>query len=276
MKSWIDAHCHLSDVRYARHESGLDRVFAKAAETDVGAFILGGVEPEEWERQRELIARAPAPVFSVFGLHPWYIDRVFESREELENALRLLPDFLIDPACVALGELGLDHGPKRKTLSRPVQREFFERQLDISLATGKPLVLHVVHAHEEALEVLRAKGPFPQGGLVHAFSGSFELASRYLDLGFTISIGGGITRPGYETLKRAVQRIPADRLVIESDSPDFKPETYLSVYEDLNDPGCLPVIAQALAELRGESAQEILERSRQTVLRTFSLRFASN
>ncbi len=181
----IDAHCHLSDLRY---EGRLPEVFARAADAGVDAFILGGVEPAEWSRQRTLIKVTPAALFSCFGLHPWIVDAHFENGALLEDALRQLPTFLADAKCVGLGELGLDHGPKRNPLSRSRQLEVFERQLELGEAFKKPLVLHIVHAHDEALECLKRKKP-SRGGLVHAFSGSFETATRYLDLGFTISVG---------------------------------------------------------------------------------------
>ncbi|MDR3608152.1 MAG: TatD family hydrolase [Oligoflexia bacterium] len=257
---WIDAHCHLSDLRFeGRH----GEVFAAAAQAGVGAFIMGGVEPAEWARQRELARQSPRRIFPVYGIHPWFVDAHFNlGRAELEAALSALPDWIAGPECVGAGEMGLDHGKKRNPGSRPLQREVFERQITIALAAKKPLVLHVVHAHEEAIECLRAQGPYPHGGLVHAFSGSAETAMRYLELGFTISVGGAVAQEkGYETLKRAVQKLPADRLVIETDCPAF----------GLEDPGCLPIFAKALGKLRKESAESLLETSRQNLIQMFDL-----
>jgi TatD DNase family protein len=198
---------------------------------------------------------------------------MFERPELLEQALELLPEMLARGSCVALGELGLDYGPRRNPLSREVQLRVFKQQLEIAGMARKPLVLHVVHAHEQALAVLKQVKPAQTfGGLVHAFSGSLELARRYMDLGFSISVGGALARPGYQTLKRAIKHIPADRLVIESDAPDFKPVGYEGALGgDLNDPGSLPFIAGELGALRGEGGVQLLENSRKNLIRVFGL-----
>jgi TatD DNase family protein len=91
-------------------------------------------------------------------------------------------------------------------------------------------------------------------------------------MGFTISVGGAVTGvEGYETLKRAVKTIPGERLVVESDCPDFKPGSYPGLGEGLNDPGCLPIIAEALEKLREEPARMVLDRSRENLMRLFGL-----
>lgn len=266
LAGYIDAHCHLSDPRF---EGKLDRLLEVSARAGVHAFILGGVDPSDWERQRALKVLYPSRVFPVFGVHPWFVDaRAMneDGRREVESALSKLPGLVSQ--CVAVGELGLDFGAHRKEESRPFQREVFERQIEIAKSAGKPMVLHVVKAHDEAIRVLRAYSPFPQGGWVHAFSGSWEVASRYLDLGLTISIGGAVARvKGYETLKKAAARLPADRWVVESDSPDLKPDGYEGFETGLNDPGCLPYVAQALGNLRGETAEGILATSRANLIR---------
>jgi TatD DNase family protein len=272
---YIDAHCHLTDPRYAGR---LDELFLLAEQAGVRGFILGGEGPADWERQRELMQSrlGSGRVFPVFGVHPWFVDArqgSAEGRAEVEAALALLPGLLSE--CVGVGELGLDYGKKRSEAGHSYQREVFERQLVIVREAALPMVLHVVHAHGEALECLRGHGPFPRGGLVHAFSGSAETAQQYLSLGLTISVGGAVTGVrGYETLKRAVKTLPGDRLVVESDCPDFKPEGYPGLLvsgEGLNDPGSLPIIAEALGKLRAEPAELILARSRENLERLFGL-----
>ena len=186
-------------------------------------------------------------------MHPWFVAAHFESgREIVEVALEQLPRYL--KRAVGLGELGLDHGSRTDPASHPWQEELFVRQLEIARAHGPlPLVLHIVKAHGPALAILRRFGPFPRGGLVHSFSVSGEVARAYLELGFTLSIGGALCRRrGFETLKRAASVLPLDRVVLESDCPDQLPDGFAAKYPGLNDPRAVFRVAQALCQLRPE------------------------
>lgn len=261
---YIDAHCHLADPKLADR---IDDVIRACALKDIHAFVQGGIEPREWDEQLRLHERYPDVIFPCFGLHPWFVaGRMGVNGDELkagvERGLKLLPEYL--PRAVALGELGLDLGPKTDASTFEYQKEIFSRQLKIARELEKPLVLHIVHAHSDAIRLLQENGPYPKGGLVHSFSGSFEIGRQYLDLGFTLSIGGVVTRPGYETLKRGIQKIPLDRLVIESDSPDQTP-----------DPTSLWSTAEAIVQLRGEAAgaaERILAFSTERLIGLFDLK----
>jgi TatD DNase family protein len=272
MTKYIDAHCHLADPRFAEK---LDEVLARSREAGIGAWVQGGVDPADWDRQLEIQKRNPGQIYTSFGLHPWWVARA--AREQFDRALAQLAVRLKEAD--GLGELGLDYGPKLEALGssdHAWQMEAFERQLELLSATPKPLVLHIVRAHEDALKILsqHAKaGVFSSGGLVHSFSGPREIAQKYLDLGLSLSISGGIARKGFETLKRAVSYIPLDRLLVETDSPDQP----LDGAPELNEPTSLIKIARAIADLRsklrtkvgGESAERILEQSARNITRIF-------
>ena len=274
---YIDAHCHLADPRL---DSGRDALIAECEKRGIGAFIQGGVDPEDWERQLELVRRYPGRVFPCFGIHPWVSGATPSDSGRLERALDELPKYL--QRGVGLGETGLDHGRKMDPAGFARQEQVFKHQLEIVRSRPLPLILHIVHAHAEALAILEELGPFPRGGLVHSFGGSREIADRYLKLGFTISVGGSVTRKGFETLKRAVVGLPLDRIVIESDSPDQIPEGFEGWTCDaatgtgassLNDPRSLWTVAEAIGSLRrdGISAAGLLDRSRENLIRIFGL-----
>jgi TatD DNase family protein len=272
---YIDAHCHLADPRFAE---SLDDVLARSREAGIGAWVQGGVDPADWDRQLEIQKKHPGQIYTSFGLHPWWVAR--SSKAEFGRALELLAARLRQAD--GLGELGLDYGPKLEMKleasvgdTRAWQRDAFERQLGLLEANPKPLVLHVVRAHEDALKILQKYskgGIFERGGLVHSFSGPREIAQKYLDLGLSLSISGGIVRKGFETLKRAVSYIPLDRLLVETDSPDQGLPDQSSKGE-LNEPTALIEIAHAIAKLRskhgGESAERILEQSARNITRIF-------
>jgi TatD DNase family protein len=264
-KQWIDGHCHLADPRF---DTDLDHRLAEARAVGIGVWIQGGVGPEDWERQLQLQARLGAAIVPTFGLHPWWVAGHGEA--ELEAALALLEARL--PRAMGLGELGLDASPHHcppETLPR--QSRAFEAQLAMAKHAHKPLVLHVVRAHPPALEALERLGPFPAGGLVHSFSGSGEIARQYLALGFHLSLGGSVTREGFQTLKKAVGSLPFDRLVLETDAPDQLPQLPGVEPGSLNEPRHLVGIADAVARLRGVSREELLDQSTQNLKRLFRL-----
>jgi TatD DNase family protein len=266
MLAYLDAHCHLADPRL---KPRLEEVLARARDRGVTRFIQGGVGPEDWARQRELSQRFPGQILPVFGLHPWWVAEHGDG--ELEPALTELAQAL--PGAIALGELGLDYGRRGPTDTHLRQERAFRLQLRLARRTAKPLVLHIVRAHGPAIEILQSEGIPPSGGIVHSYSGSAEQAKTYLSLGLGLSVGGPLLRrtadgKPFEKLQRAVVSIPEDRLLIETDSPDQPPP---SRQGGLNEPVTLWEVAAEIARLRGGSAEEWLDRSRDNAARIFGL-----
>ncbi len=224
-------------------------MIGRARAVGVTGFVVAGVDPAGWVRQRAL-ARTPGVRWTA-GLHPWTVARA--STGEVEAALSGLPDCFdgARPAC-GVGETGLDaRFVPKETLE--LQASAFAQQLALSRERALPVVLHVVSAHGAALEVLRRFAPLT--GLVHAFGGSAEVAAAYLDVGLCISVSGGAARAGRK-LRRALAEIPADRLLVETDAPDQPLERGAR-----NEPAALLRVAAAVAEVRNESADAILRRS---------------
>lgn len=269
--AYIDAHCHLADLRL---QSRIDEVIRLARSQGIVGFIQGGVNPEDWDRQLEIQAKYPGAIFPCFGLHPWYVAGLFGmvERSKLERDLERLPRYL--EKSVGLGELGLDFGKKIDPATEALQTEIFRAQLGIAQAHRKPLVLHIVRAHSQALKLLSEMGPWPMGGIVHAFSGSLEIARSYIDLGLTLSIGAAALNPGHDTFKRGLKKIPLERIVVESDSPDQIPLQFKGIEEGVNDPRSLLMVAEAICELQdlgSASARELLNSSSLRLKRLFGL-----
>ncbi len=266
--NWVDSHCHLADPRY---DAQLEAVLARSREAGVTRWIQGGIDPEDWDKQRKLKKSHGDGIILSFGLHPW--KTALMTNLELKQALGQLERAL--PETPLVGEIGLDFGPKHQG-HRPAQEQAFRDQLELACSAGKPVALHIVHAHEEALSILAPFRARLRGGWAHLFTGSYELACRYIDLGFMVSIGGPAARPkGFETLKRALPKIPGEWLVLETDSPDQSPDP--SASGTLNEPARLIEIAQAVAALRSqggskhqENWKELLDRSTRNVERVIS------
>lgn len=275
---WIDAHCHLADPRL---KADLSEIFERAHRAGVDRFVQGGIDPADWDRQESLAsARPPGQILSAFGLHPMWVAE--NSQDACESALADLVRRLARPkravetssgrlppsAPAALGELGLDHRPRFGVETRPRQLEFFQRQLELPEGRPLPLILHVVRAHAEALQALKAASSRrPLQGIVHSFSGSFEVARQYLDLGFFISVGGTMVGlQSFEKTAKTVIKLPPDRLVLETDSPDQPPPSYAG---RLNEPASLWEVACAVGSLRNEAPEAVLDRSRSNLEKLF-------
>lgn len=260
---WIDAHCHLASPKLSR---SLPKVIERSQQVGVTGWIQGGIEPSDWNRQKLLKVQYGPRLLTSFGLHPWWVGSA--STEALDSGLKVLEQ--VSSEADALGELGLDFGNKHDH-NRAQQTRAFNLQLEIAKQHAKPLILHVVRAHSEALEILKAQGPFPQGGMVHSFTGSFEIAQKYSELGFLISLGGAVTQDGYFAIKKAIPLLPLTQIVVETDSPDQLPKLEGVEPSSSNEPAYLIQIAEAIGKLKGVSAEEVLNHSTRNLEKLFGI-----
>jgi TatD DNase family protein len=246
---WIDAHCHLADERLVGY---LDEFMAEAAKVGVGFFMQGGVGPEDWHRQIELAKKYPQKIGLCFGLHPYWV--AAHDEELCEIALDSLAPILSQ--ALGVGEMGLDFRPDIMKDSRDRQIGIFETQLELAEAIHKPVVLHLVQAHEQAVRILDVWGLPKAKGLVHSFNGSWGKAQDFLNRGLYLSLGGPVVWPQNEKLHQVVREMPLEFLLLESDSPDQPPPRFK---QSLNQPASLWDVASKIAELRQSTATDIFE-----------------
>lgn len=263
-KTWIDAHCHLASEKL---RPTLSEVIERSQQVGVTGWVQGGIEPTDWELQKRLKNRFGSRFRTSFGLHPWWVGQA--SSEDLTSGLKILDQELAEAD--ACGELGLDFG-KSHNLNRTQQLIAFKEQLRLANKYKKPLILHVVKAHSEALEILQSFAPFPAGGIVHSFSGSFEIAQKYSELGLLISIGGAITHEGYFALKKAIPLLLLTQIVVETDSPDQVPKLEGVDPKGNNEPQFLVGIAQAIAEAKGTTVEAVLSESTRNLEKLFGFK----
>ncbi|WP_415061994.1 TatD family hydrolase [Bdellovibrio sp.] len=258
---WIDAHGHLADPRW---EGQQELIIQEARARGIHFFMQGGVGPEDWQRQRELKSRFPQHIGLCFGLHPYWV--VDHDDEQCEEALDLLASQLVDAQ--GLGEAGLDFRPHIMKDSRERQMSVFEQQLELAHMAAKPLVLHLVQAHEESLRIMDLWGLPSQKGMVHSFNGSLKKAQDFLGRGLYLSIGGPVCRPDNQKLHQAVKEMPLEYLLIESDSPDQAPPAYQG---RLNPPESIWEVARTIGELKSLDPLEILDITTGNFKRLFAL-----
>jgi TatD DNase family protein len=190
-----------------------DEVASGLRAAGIRRVILGGVNPDEWRIQESLVKKHPDFVVPVMGIHPWTVRDNEDA--ELERMCRLLEEKSGNLSI--LGEMGLDFHQDNSPAQKKKQTIWCERQLSLAAALNKPIVLRVVRGHDIMLTLLRDfKG---LKGLMHGFTGSPEIARRYLDAGFTVSLGART----FQHKKHAdFSWLGQGDFVLESDAPDYK------------------------------------------------------
>ncbi|MCC7684602.1 TatD family hydrolase [Janthinobacterium sp. FW305-128] len=239
---WIDTHCHLD-----AHEFGSEslQVAARAAAQGVAMIVVPAVERANFAIVRDLAAAAPNTCYAL-GIHPIYVphatdDDLIALREAVALAMH-------DPRFVAIGEIGLDFFIPMlcEPAMRVKQEHFLREQLKIARDFDLPVLAHVRRSQDIVLK--HARQIRPNGGIAHAFNGSFQQAQGYIDLGFKLGFGGAMTFTRALQIRRMASDLPLDAIVLETDAPDISPSW---IHPGRNSPEELPRIGAVLAELRG-------------------------
>lgn len=257
----IDTHCHLDDEQF-----DADRAAAiqRAAAAGVEAMIALGTTAASSQASVR-VAESHANVYAAVGIHP---NSCAEAAPGDWDAVVAL---LGIARVVALGETGLDrywdHAPIE------LQRDYFDRHLRLSQARDLPVVIHCRDAQAEMMPMLReAAGRGPLRAVMHAFAGDAAMAAECLELGLYVSFAGNVTYSNkkFQSLREAAVTIPADRILIETDSPYLTPEP-LRGKQKRNEPALVAHTAAALAALRGVPVEEFGRQTTANARRLFHL-----
>jgi TatD DNase family protein len=240
----IDSHCHL-DFSCFDHDRA--EVLNHCRKLAIKTIVIPGTQASHWQKQIDLCHLHPQLRFAL-GLHPYFLNS-FEPLHlvELSQLLNQYQDKIL-----AVGEIGLD---SRIDVDWKLQLQVFEQQLLIAQEHMLPVILHHRNSHNEIIRSLKAK-KFTQGGIVHAFSGSVQEANTYIDLGFKIGIGGGITYSRASKTRKTIAQLPINCLVLETDAPDMP---LMGKQGQRNSPEYLPEIFESLLSLRNETKQQLLK-----------------
>ena len=243
MTTFIDTHAHLYDERY---DDDRAEMIARAAEAGVTQIISMG---DTMAASAQVIADAERypTLYAAVGVHP-------ESACVLTDTEReQLLAWAKHPKVVAIGEIGLDYYWEKDPKIRAVQRGLFVTQLGIARAAGLPVCIHDREAHGDTLAILQAEGR-DLAGVLHCYSGSLETARELWKLGYYIGIDGPLTFKNAGKLPAIVREAPQERLLIETDSPYLAP---VPKRGKRNEPAYVTFVAAKIAELRGESVEEV-------------------
>ncbi|MFO1390035.1 TatD family hydrolase [Cellvibrio sp.] len=256
----FDSHCHFD---FADFDNDRDSVWRNCQENGVRHLVIPGVSPAQWSSAAKF-ANQYAGIYCAAGLHPWWIAREFNSNHlgvDLQTLKRQLISQIEEKNCVAIGECGLD-----ALIDCPIaeQLQVFEVHLQVAQETKMPLIIHCRKSHNGVLQWLKSYR-LPAGGVIHGFSGSYELAKQYWSLGFRLGIGGTITYERANKTREAVRQLPLDAILLETDAPDMPLH---GKQGERNSPVYLVQVANELASLRGDDLAHI---AKQTTLNAQSL-----
>jgi TatD DNase family protein len=238
----VDSHVHLDDAKF---DSDRGETIARALAAGVERMLAIGTGdgPPDLEVAIRQAERYPF-IYATIGVHPHDASKATPETWTRMQALAAHPKVL------AIGEIGLDY---HYDLSpRDVQRDVFERQLEIAAAAGKPIVIHTREAWDDTLATLRAH--WRGSGIMHCFTGDEAQARQALDLGFHLSFGGVLTFPKADVVRQAAHFAPDDRLLVETDCPYLAPVPHRG---KRNEPAFVVETVRRLAELRGRMPEEI-------------------
>ncbi len=251
----FDSHCHPT---WKEEEAPPAEVLARARQAGVEEFLFVAIDARTARRSRELAAAEPGARASV-GIHP---NDLPSDPQALEPALEEIQSLAREDGWSAVGETGLDF--HWDTVPPAIQREGLAFHLDLAHERDLPVVLHCRRAAPALLDLLQGRGEIR--GVMHCWSEPSEHLAAFLDLGLHVSFAGNLTYRRSGDLREAARRVPADRLLLETDSPFLAPQPRRG---RRNEPGFLPFTLACLAEVRGEAPEAVAERTTANARRLF-------
>src|SRR5262245_27914929 len=252
----FDTHAHLDDEQLA---PDVAQVVARAHEAGVTRILAVGTTAQSSKSCLAYANQFPN-VWSSAGIHPNHAAEALAT--DWDEIVRLSRE----PKVVALGETGLDLYWKDTPL--PVQQDYFDRHIRLSQATGLPFIVHLRETAAEILAMLRdAATRGPLRGVMHSFTGTAQQAAEFLDLGMHISFAGMVTFKKSDDLRAVAAQIPADRILVETDSPYLSPEPFRG--KRPNEPARVLHTAECLAQLRGLSLDQFAAQTTANALALF-------
>ncbi len=252
----IDSHCHLEYEGLAENQPD---VLARARAAGVGGFLNISTRRSEWDRVVGTAERE-SDVWASVGIHPHEAD----AHEDLGAAELLAATE--NPRVIGIGETGLDYYYDKS--DRGVQQALFRTHIGVARETGLPVIIHTRDAEDDTAAILAEEmeqGAFP--ALIHCFTASAEFGRKVLDLGLTISLSGIVTFKNASELQEIAAGLPAERLLVETDSPFLAPVPHRG---KKCEPAFVRNTAQFIADLRGEPLEQLAETTTRNFYRLFS------
>ena len=250
----FDTHAHMNDPAF---DEDRESVFLSLKDKGVGNVMNVGCCLASSKDCIALAEKYPF-VYASVGTHP---DSADEVNEEVLEAYRQMAKH---PKVLAIGEIGLDY--YYETIPREIQIKAFRMQMELARELNMPVIIHERNAHDDGMRVVKEFKDVT--GVFHCYSGSAEMARQLVDLGWYIGFTGVLTFKNARKAVETAQRIPLERIVLETDCPFMAPEPFRG---KRNDPGYVPYMAQKLAEIRGIDLEEVIAATTQNAKKLYRI-----
>ena len=254
----IDSHAHIQGKEYAGEaEAVIERARAAGVEKIIA---VGGAGDMSSNTEAVALADSFPNIYATVGMHP------HDAKDVGADELRALRELTSHAKVIAVGETGLDyyynHSPHE------VQRRVFTQFIHMARETGLPIVVHERDAAQEVAELLRSEGGRELHGVIHCFTGNYEAACDYLDLGFYLSFTGIITFKNAEPLRQVVRQVPLEKMFVETDSPFLTPVPHRG---KRNEPAYVRLVAETVASVKNISLEDVAKVTTENVQNLFKI-----
>ena len=239
---YFDTHAHYDDPSF---DADREELISSMHEFGIGKIINVGADMQSSLNSLNL-AKKYDFFYAAVGVHP------YDTKEMCTEDIKLLQKYCECYKVVAIGETGLDY--HYEDADREGQCYWFEKQLELAKKTGKPVIIHSRDAAAKTYEIIAKSGI--NCGVIHAFSGSAELAKEYVKLGFHIGVGGVLTFKNAKKLVRVVENLPLNRILLETDAPYLTPEPYRG---KRNNSQNLQIVADKISKIKQIEIDEVIK-----------------
>lgn len=237
----FDTHAHYDDERFSEDS---EELLSSLEYKGITGVISCGVNAESSKANLRLAEKYPF-IYAAVGYHG------LNTEDLTDDYIEFLKDLIKNEKVVAIGEIGLDYHYEKET--RDIQLKIFREQIELANEYDLPVIVHDREAHEDTLNILKELKP---KGVIHCFTGSVEMAKEIVKIGMYIGLGGAVTFKNAVKPVEVAKFVPADRLLVETDCPYMTPVPHRG---KRNDSSLIPYTAEKIAEVRGVTAQEILD-----------------
>ncbi len=252
----FDTHAHINDERYDNDRA---EMLQSCFDAGVEYILIPGVDRGTVESGIALAEQYPN-LYAAVGTHP------HESKDFTDDDYEYFKDqALYNDKVRAVGEIGLDY--YYDFSDRSTQKKVFIRQLELAREVDLPILIHDRDAHGDLMDVLRNEGK-DNRGILHCYSGSWEMAKELIKMGFYISFAGSVVFPKSTSLKEVAKQVPLDRILIETDSPYLTPPPFRG---RRNDPSKTQFVAEEIAALKGMDVDEFAQIALENGKRVFGI-----
>ncbi len=245
----VDTHCHV----FLEYYEDLEQVITRAKDKGVGALIVNGYDMSSNKEVLELVKKYDI-VYGALGIQPENLDELND-----EN-ISFIEEHINDDKIVAVGEIGLDY---HYDLDKERQKDLFKRQLDIARKYNKPVIVHSRDCIQETYDILKM---YNIKGIMHCYSGSVEMAKKFVKIGFFLGIGGISTFKNSRKVVEVIKNIPIEYILLETDCPYLTPEPYRG---KRNEPAYIPLILERICSLKSLNYKDVEEVMTSSILRLF-------